>query len=163
MTAVEPTCGPSFETLCQTCTNKNSWYKYREGKKAGLSNQQLHQLIFRERTYHFSSGSHIDPRDFFGRLIEEYPEGIPEDYATMIAQEINGQEIHTYGRVECQIPTDWHRSLVEKLLAKGICVDDGARTTLEHPKLSGYNRNEDGTLINRRSSGNSHQMKCVVC
>lgn len=170
MEALSPACVNSpdlrLEALRQKFSAKGSdyaaWYKYREGKKAGLSDQQMHHLIFGlcEHPYRFVSGSHLRPQDFFGGLIEDYPEGIPDDYATLLADEIEIQlwkhhkpedgdrEIHTFGRVGCEIPTDWHRRLVEKLLAHGIRVDDGARTTLEHPRLFGYNRLEDGTFRN---------------
>ena len=99
--------------------------------------------------------SHIDPREFFGGLTKDYAV-LPEDYAQALADEIQDQRqrhspnepeflIATFGRVECQLPADWHRPLVEKLLAAGIWVEDFAITTLDHPHLTGPGRNGDGT------------------
>lgn len=150
-----------FDELVSKFKNSDyaSWYRYQEGCKAGLTPDQLQQLLFRERRhpYIFRSGSHIDPRDFFGGLIAATKEtGIPEDYATFIANAVQEQfqsqsprdrrEIFTFGRVECEIPFDWHLRLVQKLLDQGLFVCDDGITSLEHPRLFGYNRNEDGTL-----------------
>lgn len=93
----------------------------------------------------------IDPRAFFGRLVKTEWE-IPEEYANAIAQLVfkSGTKlVQAFSRVECQIPLNWHAKLVSRLIHNGVRVDDGSRTTLEHKNLCGYNRNDDGTLVNR--------------
>lgn len=128
-------------------SNYTAWYKYQQLKAEGRSD--VRQILFtdRIRPFVFRSGSHIDPREFFGALTKEYDE-LPADYADALAEEIQDQRqrhqpdepeflISTFGRVECQLPTDWHRPLVRKLLDLGMWVEDGKTTTLEHPHLVG--------------------------
>jgi hypothetical protein len=128
-------------------SNLACWYKYKLAAQQGRTD--IYALVFPDDRFKFYSGSHIDPREFFGGLTKEYSE-IPRDYADVILQRIfesGANEIHTYGRVECQIPKDWHKYLVQKLIDANIRVYDHATTTLEHPCLFGYRRDSNGKLI----------------
>lgn len=119
---------------------------------------ELFVLLVTDKHKVFFSGSHIDPREWYGGLIEEYSE-IPDEYAETIFQYVlNGFDcldppikVYIFGRVEYQIPQDWHVKLVSKLVHAGVQVCDGGTTSLEHPNLFGSGRTEDGRLEKRNN------------
>ena len=151
-----------------------AWYQYVEFVRHP-DGRPLREVLFPPgRRYGFQdgSGSHLDPREFFGGLIEGCPQGIPEDYAQALCDEVvSAQQRHyaalalypsvsceeklpyylfCYGRAECEIPLNWHRCLVQRLLDAGVHMDDMGTTTIIHHALDWMGENDQRTDERRR-------------
>ncbi len=50
-------------------SNLACWYKYKLAAQKGRTD--IYALVFPDDRFQFCSGSHIDPRQFFGGLIQE--------------------------------------------------------------------------------------------
>lgn len=74
----------------------------------------LDQLLSFDQLLDFDGGcTSIDPRQWFGKLTEE--PCIPEELCQYMLSKfklVPPHKVVTYGRMECQIPTNWHEDLV---------------------------------------------------
>ena len=130
------------------------WYKFKTLRKQGRL-EDLEADCIADGFGHFYDGCHIDPRSWFCELVETEP-CIPQALADVLFKLLltaNVESISMFGRCDCQLPNDWTLPLVKRLVDVGIeVVDDSTCPGLNHPKLSGYSRDEHGNYKPPRNS-----------
>lgn len=118
------------------------WYKYKLACEEDRLNDLVAILLIDKPV---TITDRIDVRSWFGNLAECEPE-LPNALEHVLMQAILDSG-RAYIHFDGEVKRNWHIRLIQKLIDRGIHVDDNCQTSLEHPNLFGFNRNEFGNII----------------
>jgi len=131
------------------------WYCFKRCREENRMDVFQEKLATIRR---FENNDHVDPRQWFGGLVDSDPVIPPELAAalTMLIQQAYEKHrsspqgyqrflVSMFGRVECELPKNWTEPLIRMLLPIGVFIEDEASCpAVNHPQMWGYGRDDQG-------------------